>query len=53
VQWRPTSWSHLDFAPLIGCTHDSPKIEAFLVFGIDFGTGAKKEHYAPTSLRAQ
>jgi hypothetical protein len=53
VQWRPTSWSHLDLAPLIGCTHDSPKIEAYLVFGIDFGTGAKKEHYAPTSLRAQ
>jgi hypothetical protein len=51
LQWRPTSWAHLDFAPLAGCTHNSPYIEAYLVFGIDFGTG--KEHYAPTSLRSQ
>jgi hypothetical protein len=54
VQWRFASWAHLDIAPLIGCTHDAPKIEAYVVFGIDFNTGpAKREHYAPTSLRGQ
>ena len=54
LQWRPTSRWHLDLAPLIGCTHDSPYVEAYLVLGFDFGTGHnKKEHYAPTSLRGQ
>lgn len=53
VQWRPASWCHLDLAPLIGCTHDSPRVEAYLVFGIDFGSGCKEtEHYTPTSLRS-
>ena len=52
LQWRPTAWSHLDVVPLIGCTHDSPRVEAFLVFGIDFGTGTKKGgQYIPASLR--
>lgn len=53
-QWRPTSWSHIDLTPLFGCTPDSPAIQAFLVIGIDFGTGSsKKEHYAPTSLQSE
>ena len=52
VQWQITSRMHLDIAPLIGCTHDSPAVEAYLVFGIDFGT-AKKEHYKPASVRGQ
>lgn len=54
VQWRPTSWSHIDLAPLFGCTHDSPNIEAFIVIGIDFGPGKHKaEQYAPVSLKGQ
>jgi hypothetical protein len=53
LQWRPTPSTHLDLVPLIGCTHDSPTVEAYLVLGYDFGTGTKKEHYAPTSLRGQ
>jgi len=52
VQWRPSRRIHLDLAPLFGCTHDSPKVEAYLVFGFDFGTG-HNEHYAPASLRSQ
>jgi len=52
LQWRITSWSHLDVAPLIGCTHDSPTVEAFVVLGIDFGTGTKR-HYQPVSVRTQ
>ena len=51
VQWRPTLWSHVDLAPLIGCTHDAPRVEVYLVIGIDFGTGSKQEHYAPESIR--
>jgi hypothetical protein len=50
VQWRPTANTHLDLVPLVGCTHDSPRVEAYLVFGIDFGKGA--DHYTPTSLRS-
>ncbi len=53
LQWRPTPSTHLDLVPLLGCTHYSPEVEAYLVFGYDFGTGTKKEHYAPTSLRGQ
>jgi hypothetical protein len=52
LQWRPTLRSHVDLAPLIGRTHDAPRVEVFLVIGLDFGTGAKKEeHYAPTPLK--
>ncbi len=52
VQWRITPRTHLDLAPLIGCTHDSPTVEAYVVFGIDFGL-IKNNHYAPTSVRGQ
>ena len=52
VQWRITPRMHLDIAPMFGCTKDSPRVEAFLVFGIDFGT-AKKGHYEPASMRSQ
>jgi hypothetical protein len=54
LQWRPTSWCHVDLSPLFGCTHDSPEVQAFLVIGIDFGTGHKqKEQYSPASLKGQ
>jgi hypothetical protein len=53
LQWFPISRCHVDLAPLFGCTHDSPTVEAYLVIGIDFGTGHDREHYAPASLRGQ
>jgi hypothetical protein len=54
AQWRPVSWCHIDLAPLFGCTHDSPRVDAYLVIGIDFGTGHnRQEHYAPASVHAQ
>ena len=53
VQWRITPRMHLDIAPMFGCTQDSPAVEAFLVFGIDFGTAKKKSHYEPASVRSQ
>ena len=53
IQWLPTASTHFDLAPLVGCTHDAPEVELYLIFGYDFGTGTKKEHYAPASVRGQ
>lgn len=35
--WKPTRDTHLAFVPLFGLTHDSPRVEAFVIFGVDFG----------------
>jgi hypothetical protein len=54
VQWRPTPRMHLDFVPLFGTTQDSPVVEAFIVFGIDFGpNGNHRGNYSPTSVRSK
>jgi hypothetical protein len=54
IQWRPTTRTHLDFVPLFGATRDSPRVEAFLVFGIELGDGAaSKEVEAPVSAGAR
>ncbi len=52
-QWRPWKSSHLDIVPLFGTTSDSPAVEAYVVFGFDFGTGKSEPKYAPSSLRGQ
>ncbi len=50
IQWRPTPRTHLDLVPLIGVTSDSPRIEAFVVFGFDFGpSGNHTKNHAPAS----
>ena len=36
IQWRPLPQIHLDFAPLIGVTGDSPAARIYLVFGYEF-----------------
>lgn len=54
VQWRPCSRVHLDFVPLIGCTSDSPRVEAYIVFGFELGGGKSSSKVkAPTSTRAR
>jgi hypothetical protein len=54
IQWRPTSRTHLDLVPLFGMTKDSPRVEAFVVFGFELGSGAgSKETRAPVSARAR
>jgi hypothetical protein len=54
IQWRPTSRTHLDFVPLFGATTDSPRVEAFIVFGIELGAGpGGNEARAPVSARAR
>ena len=52
VQWRPTRNSHLDVVPLFGVTGDSPHVEAYVVFGFDFGPGNERG-IAPKSLQSQ
>ena len=37
IQVRPTLKTHLDLVALIGANHDAPSIEAYVVFGFDFG----------------
>jgi hypothetical protein len=54
VQWRITPRTHLDLAPLFGTTHDSPAVEAFVVFGLDFGPGGNHSQIlAPTSSQSR
>jgi len=52
LQWRPTPRFHVDLVPLGGLTHDSPRVEAFVVFGIDFGN-VTGQHFTPNPLRGQ
>jgi hypothetical protein len=54
IEWRPGTLTHLDLVPLFGVTKDSPRLEAFLVFGIELGHGGpNKEAKMPTSARAR
>ena len=54
IQWRPTPRTHFDLVPLFGTTHDSPIVEAFIVFGIDFGPGGNHEQVrGPVSSKAR
>ncbi|MEI6085759.1 MAG: hypothetical protein WCS70_15855 [Verrucomicrobiota bacterium] len=51
IQWRPTKATHVDVAPLIGLTSDSPHVELWVVFGWNFGPGNEAAH-APVSLQS-
>lgn len=54
IQWRPSWRTHLDLVPLFGTTKDSPRAEAFIVFGIELGSGVEsKETKVPISTRAR
>lgn len=50
VQWRPTRHTHLDLVPMFGVTTDSPRIQSFIVFGMDFG-GEDKTPHVPVHIR--
>lgn len=55
VQVRPSKRTHLDLVALIGTTRESPNLEAFIIFGIDFGKvvgGGDDRGYSPVSLRS-
>jgi hypothetical protein len=53
IQVRPTRQTHLDFVAMAGVNNASPVMEAYVVFGIDFGkvTGDRETHgYVPASV---
>jgi len=51
LAWKPTKQTRLDVSPLFGCTHDSPHVQAFVVFSLLFGGGGGVEAEAPVSTR--
>ncbi len=54
VQWRITPKTHLDLAPLFGLTHDSPRVESWIVLGYDFGPGTSDQAAAaPVSTKGR
>jgi hypothetical protein len=44
---KPSPHTRIDLAPLFGATNDSPHLELFPIFSIDFGTGAEREPEGP------
>ena len=54
VQWILSPRVHVAFAPLIGVTSDSPRVEAYLVVGFDLSPREGEERgRAPTSTRSR
>lgn len=50
LQWRPAKAWHVDLAPLVGLTDDSPRLEAWAVAGVEFGLrDNRKKVQAPIS----
>lgn len=46
---KPSPRTRLDLAPLVGTTSDSPHLELFAIFSVDFGTGAEREPEGPVA----
>ena len=46
---KPSPHTRIDLAPLLGTTRDSPYLELFAIFSIDFGTGAEREPESPVA----
>jgi hypothetical protein len=46
---KPSPHTRIDVAPLFGTTNDSPHLELFAIFSIDFGTGAEREVEGPAA----
>jgi hypothetical protein len=54
IEWRPTPRTHLSVVPLLGLTHDSPVVEAFIVFSFQLTKPAEPTlGRAPTALRSR
>jgi hypothetical protein len=45
--FKPSPHTRFDIAPLFGLTSESPRLEIFSIFSIDFGTGSAKEVEEP------
>jgi hypothetical protein len=46
---KPSPHTRLDLAPLFGVTSDSPHLDLFVIFSVDFGTGAAMEVESPAA----
>jgi hypothetical protein len=44
---KPSPHTRIDLAPLFGVTNDSPHVDLFVIFSVDFGTGAAAEVESP------
>lgn len=54
IQWRPLRGVHLDVAPLVGLTDDSPDVQVWVVLGIDLLSGTSTRSASlPVSSRAR
>jgi hypothetical protein len=49
VTVKPSPHTRIDLATLFGTTSDSPHLELFAIFSIDFGTGAEREPEGPAA----
>ena len=49
---KPSPHTRFDIAPLLGTTHDTPHLDLFVIFSIDFGTGEQYEVEAPAPTGA-
>lgn len=46
---KPSPHTRIDLAPLFGVTNDSPHLDLFVIFSIDFGSGAAAEVEPPAA----
>jgi hypothetical protein len=46
---KPSSHTRIDLAPLIGVTSKAPLLDLFVIFAVDFGTGAAAEIESPAA----
>ncbi len=46
---KPSPHTRIDLAPLFGVTSDSPHLDLFVIFSVDFGTGAAEEVEFPAA----
>jgi hypothetical protein len=57
LQWRPSDETHFDIVPMWGATRAAPRLEVFIFFGFEFGSGAddgdRPGKVEPASLRGR
>jgi len=49
VTVKPSPHMRVDLAPLFGATSDSPHLDLFVIFSVDFGTGAGGDFEPPAA----
>lgn len=53
LQWRPSPRTHLDLVGLFGLNDDAPRVESYVVFGVDLGGPGAKKAREPISLKSE